>query len=42
MEGIETVVVNDDIFARVDTTQKDALSYKKFPDMIVDVVNCPV
>jgi deoxycytidylate deaminase len=34
MQGIKTVVVDDDVISRDDATQKDALSYKKFPDMV--------
>ena len=34
MQGIETVVVDDDVLSRDDAAQKSGLGYKKFPDMI--------
>ncbi|CAB4036783.1 cytidine and dCMP deaminase domain-containing 1-like [Paramuricea clavata] len=34
MQGIETVVVDDDVLSRDDKAKKSGLGYKKFPDMI--------
>jgi dCMP deaminase len=34
MQGIETVVVDDNVSSRDDAAQKNGLGYKKFPDMI--------
>jgi dCMP deaminase len=34
MQGIKTVVVDDDVLSRDDKTKKRGLGYKKFPDMV--------